>query len=188
MLFTYEKDNIPDSVIQKIEPYINSDKFQPAAIFQVSKACTSICQWVRAMYKFHFVNKSVAPKREAQAQAQEELAVNQKKLATAKAKLKEVEEKLATLQAKYEDSVQKKADLEIKVKECEEKVIRAGKLVSGLGDEKIRWAENVKNLDYLISNVIGDVLCSSGFIAYLGPFTVSRLISLKLNIFYNQIN
>ena len=125
------------------------------------------------MYKFHFVNKSVAPKREAQAMAQEELAVSQKKLANAKAKLKEVEEKLATLQAKYDDSVRKKADLEVKVKECEEKVIRAGKLVSGLGDEKVRWAENVKNLDYLIFNVIGDVLAASGFIAYLGPFTVS---------------
>jgi dynein heavy chain len=174
MLFTYEKDNIPDTVIQKIEPYILNDKFQPAAIQQVSKACTSICSWVRAMYKFHFVNKSVAPKREAQAMAQEELAVSQKKLANAKAKLKEVEEKLATLQAKYDDSVRKKADLEVKVKECEEKVIRAGKLVSGLGDEKVRWAENVKNLDYLIFNVIGDVLAASGFIAYLGPFTVSH--------------
>ena len=44
--------------------------------------------------------------------------------------------------------------------------------MAGLGDEKIRWAENVKSLDYLISNVIGDVLAASGFIAYLGPFTV----------------
>ncbi len=35
MLLTYEKDNIPDAVIQKIEPYINNEKFQPAAIFQV---------------------------------------------------------------------------------------------------------------------------------------------------------
>lgn len=31
--------------------------------FQVSKACTSICQWVRAMHKYHFVAKAVAPKR-----------------------------------------------------------------------------------------------------------------------------
>lgn len=35
-LFTYDKENIPDTVIQKIEPYINNDKFQPAAIAQVS--------------------------------------------------------------------------------------------------------------------------------------------------------
>ncbi|CAF0758924.1 unnamed protein product [Brachionus calyciflorus] len=170
-LFTYDKENIPESVIQKIEPYINNDKFLPAAIAQVSKACTSICSWVRAMYKYYFVNKSVEPKREAQRIALEELAENQKNLANAKARLKEVEEKLATLQAKYDDSVRKKAELEVKVKECEEKVIRAGKLVNGLGEEKIRWAENVKQLEYLISNVIGDVLAASGFIAYLGPFT-----------------
>jgi dynein heavy chain len=127
-LFTYDKENIPDSVVQKIEPYINNDKFQPAAIAQVSKACTSICLWVRAMYKFYFVNKSVAPKREAQRVALEELSVTQRTLANAKAKLKEVEEKLATLQAKYDDSLRKKGELEVKVKECEEKVIRAGKV------------------------------------------------------------
>lgn len=125
------------------------------------------------MYKYHFVNQSVAPRREAQRVALEELSMTQRALANAKGKLKEVEEKLATLQAKYDDSVRKKADLEVKVKECEEKVIRAGKLVTGLGDEKVRWAENVKQLEGAISNVIGDVLVASGFIAYLGPFTVS---------------
>jgi len=35
MLFTYDKENIPEAVIQKIEPYINNDKFTPAAIAQV---------------------------------------------------------------------------------------------------------------------------------------------------------
>jgi dynein heavy chain len=41
-----------------------------------------------------------------------------------------------------------------------------------LGDEKIRWGENVTSLDIAIANVIGDVLAASGFVAYLGPFTV----------------
>ncbi len=170
-LFLYDKDNIPESVIQKIEPYINSEAFQPSAIAKVSKACTSICQWSRAMYKYHFVNKAVAPKKEAQRIALEELAQNQRNLANAKAKLKEVEERIEALQAKYEDSVRKKADLETKVKECEQRLTRAGKLVSGLGDEKIRWAENVTYLDNSIANVIGDMLAASGFVAYLGPFT-----------------
>ena len=76
-LVAYDKDNLPDSVIQKIEPYINSEAFTPAAISKVSKACTSICQWVRAMHKFHFVNRSVAPKREAQRGALEELEETQ---------------------------------------------------------------------------------------------------------------
>jgi hypothetical protein len=62
--------------------------------------------------------------------------------------------------------------------------------VSGLGDEKIRWAENVRSLEYLISNVIGDVLAASGFIAYLGPFTViiskSKTLIDFLDKLYNR--
>lgn len=57
------QDNIADVVIKSIQPYIDSDEFQPAAIAKVSKACTSICQWVRAMHKYHFVAKAVEPKR-----------------------------------------------------------------------------------------------------------------------------
>ncbi|KAM9009556.1 dynein axonemal heavy chain 1-like isoform 1-T1 [Ara ararauna] len=62
-LFEYDKDNIPDSVIKAIQPYIDNQAFQPAATAKVSKAYTSICQWVQAMHKYHFVAKVVEPKR-----------------------------------------------------------------------------------------------------------------------------
>lgn len=48
-------------------------------------------------------------------------------------------------------------------------------LIGGLADEKVRWKETVQHLDYMINNVAGDVLLSAAFIAYLGPFTVSRV-------------
>lgn len=57
------QDNIGEAVIKAIQPYIDNEEFQPAAIAKVSKACTSICQWVRAMHKYHFVAKAVEPKR-----------------------------------------------------------------------------------------------------------------------------
>lgn len=50
-------------MITKIQPYIDNEDFTPAAISRVSKACTSICQWVRAMHKYNQVTKVVAPKR-----------------------------------------------------------------------------------------------------------------------------
>ena len=62
-LYKYDRDNIPDAVITKIQPYIDNPDFSPDAISKVSKACTSICQWVRAMHKYHFVARAVAPKR-----------------------------------------------------------------------------------------------------------------------------
>ncbi|XP_078663939.1 dynein axonemal heavy chain 1-like [Branchiostoma floridae x Branchiostoma belcheri] len=170
-LFKYDKDNIPDSNIKLIQPYIDNEEFQPAAIAKVSKACTSICQWVRAMHKYHFVAKSVAPKRAALAGAQEDLARTQAILEKAKAQLAEVEEGIATLQAKYEECVAKKEELEQKCDECEQRLIRADKLIGGLADEKIRWAESVKYLEKMVDNAIGDVLAASGAVAYLGVFT-----------------
>lgn len=42
-----------------------------------------------------------------------------------------------------------------------------------MADEKVRWQDTVENLDDKIDNVTGDVLIAAGFVAYLGPFTVS---------------
>uniref|UniRef100_A0A8C3HTZ9 Dynein axonemal heavy chain 1 n=1 Tax=Chrysemys picta bellii TaxID=8478 RepID=A0A8C3HTZ9_CHRPI len=170
-LFKFDKDNIADSVIKAIQPYIDNEEFQPAAIAKVSKACTSICQWVRAMHKYHFVAKGVEPKRQALREAEEDLQVTQKILDEAKDRLREVEDGIATLQAKYRSCIAKKEELELKCELCEQRLGRADKLINGLADEKVRWQDTVQNLDYMINNIAGDVLISAGFVAYLGPFT-----------------
>jgi dynein heavy chain, axonemal len=68
---------------------------------------------------------------------------------------------------------QKKKELEDNINQCEQKLIRAEKLIGGLGGEKDRWTENAKILGETYFKITGDVLISSGVVAYLGPFTVS---------------
>ncbi|GAA6221830.1 dynein heavy chain 1, axonemal-like [Lates japonicus] len=170
-LFKYDKDNIPDNVISLVQPYIDNEEFQPASIAKVSKACTSICQWVRAMHVYHFVAKAVEPKRQALQEAQEDLAATQRILDDAKEKLAAVEGGIATLQAKYQACLAKKDELDHKYQLCETRLVRADKLIGGLADEKVRWKETVQHLDYMVNNVAGDVLLSAGYVAYLGPFT-----------------
>ncbi|KAI7795154.1 dynein axonemal heavy chain 1 [Triplophysa rosa] len=170
-LFKYDKDNIPDSVIKQVQPYIDNPEFQPASIAKVSKACTSICQWVRAMQVYHFVARAVEPKRQALQEAQEDLEVTQSILDDAKQKLAAVEEGIATLQAKYHECLAKRDDLDAKCQLCENRLIRADKLIGGLADEKVRWKETVQQLEYMVNNVAGDVLLAAGYVAYLGPFT-----------------
>merc|ERR1719420_1317036 len=91
MLFNFDKDNIPEKVIQQITPYIDREDFDPAAIKKASVACEAICMWCRAMYKYHFVAKAVEPKRQALAAAEADLAVTMEKLNAARAELKSVE-------------------------------------------------------------------------------------------------
>ena len=46
-------------------------------------------------------------------------------------------------------------------------------LINSLADEKVRWQDTIENLDYKINSITGDMLVAAGFVAYLGPFTVS---------------
>ena len=48
---------------------------------------------------------------------------------------------------------------------------RAVTLIDNLGGEKGRWGELAKELKLFYNTLTGDVLVSSGMIAYLGAFT-----------------
>lgn len=87
-----------------------------------------MCLWVRAMYKYHFINKAVEPKREALKIAQAELESTQAALASAKRKLKDTEMGLIAMQRKHTECVKKKEDLEVNMKECEARLIRADRV------------------------------------------------------------
>ena len=170
-LLTYDKENISDAVIKKIEPYISDEGFTPEAISKASKACTSICMWVRAMYTYNQVAKQVEPKRRALAEAQATLDKTMAELKEAQAKLKRVEDKIASLESQLQAAVQKKADLARQVEDCTLKLTRAEKLIGGLGGEKTRWIATVEELKVSVVNVLGDIMISSGTVAYSGAFT-----------------
>jgi dynein heavy chain len=170
-LLNFDKDNIPESVIKKVEPYIQMEEFTPEAVSKVSKACTSICMWTRAMYVYHNVALQVAPKRAALKQAQDELAATMSSLAEAQAKLKAVEEKIELLTRQFEEATAKKEALAKQVMDCTIKLQRADKLIGGLGGERVRWQATVDQMAQDIINVVGDVVVAAGSIAYSGPFT-----------------
>eukprot|EP00501_MAST-03F_sp_TOSAG23-6_P002127 GSMAST32.ASY1.ANO1.2223.1 assembled CDS len=74
---------------------------------------------------------------------------------------------LKTLQDNFEAANKKKSQLEADVKLCAEKLERAKELITGLGGEKARWQGFANDLTIRLTNLTGDVLISSGVIAYL---------------------
>lgn len=57
-------------------------------------------------------------------------------------------------------------------------------LLGGLDVEKTRWTEIANALRISLDNVIGDVVLSSGFIAYLGCFPTTVSFQMNKNIFF----
>ena len=170
-LMTFDKDNIPDRIIKAIAVYMDDPSFTPVAIERSSKACTAICMWARAMYKYHYVALGVAPKRARLKEAEDELSIVMKQLDKAKLSLQRVNDRITSLEKAYNEAVDNKNNLIQKESTCKIQLLNADKLIGGLGGEEIRWKETVITLNEATNNILGDVIISAGTISYLGPFT-----------------
>ncbi|XP_062847578.1 dynein axonemal heavy chain 3 [Trichomycterus rosablanca] len=179
-LKAFDKDNIPAANIKKIrEKFIENPEFQPSLIKSVSSACEGLCKWVRAMEVYERVAKVVAPKKERLREAEEELAAQMQTLSVKRAELKAVEDRLSALNDTFAAMMQKKKDLENNIEQCSQKLIRAEKLIGGLGGEKDRWTEAARLLGIRYTNLTGDVLLSSATVSYLGAFTVDYRVECQ---------
>ncbi|XP_043503405.1 dynein axonemal heavy chain 12-like [Polistes fuscatus] len=170
----YDKDNIPTHIMDEIKKTYMTDKnFEPRIIAKASSAAEGLCKWVRAMVLYDEVIKEVAPKKAKLAAAQTEYEKIMAFLNERRQMLADLTEKLAYLNERLQTTLTKKLEMENEVTNCRNKLVRAEKLIDGLGGEKDRWLAAAANLKTSYDTLPGDILISCGVIAYLGPFTAS---------------
>jgi dynein heavy chain len=173
-LKAYDKDNINPAIMKVIRAkYIDNPEFVPEQIRSASSAAEGLCKWVRALEVYDRVAKVVAPKKIALAEAEAELAETMKSLNEKRAVLQEVEARMQKLENNFNDMTAKKIALENQVKSVSEQLVRAEQLIGSLGDEQERWTQVSIDLEKQYDALVGDVLVSSGVVAYLGAFTKS---------------
>lgn len=192
-LYEYEKDGVSEGMMKKLKVYIDNPNFQPKKIEKVSKACKSICMWVRAIDVYAKVFKTVEPKRNRYLTAQSELDQVMETLKKKQDQLNEVEKKIQGLQQKFDNSTKEKQDLEDNMELTAARLRRAGRLTTALASEQIRWGETVLKFDEELKNLVGDVFVAAACIAYFGAFTsdyrnvlveewVNRCIALEIPV------
>ncbi|XP_008252409.2 dynein axonemal heavy chain 6 [Oryctolagus cuniculus] len=170
-LLEYDKENIKPQILAKLQKYINNPDFVPEKVEKVSKACKSMCMWVRAMDLYSRVVKEVEPKRQKLRAAQAELDVTMATLREKQALLKQVEDQIQALQDEYDKSVNEKESLAKNMSLTKARLVRAAKLTAALGDEQVRWEESIQKFQEEISNIIGNVFIAAACVAYYGAFT-----------------
>ncbi|XP_032591888.1 dynein axonemal heavy chain 7 [Drosophila grimshawi] len=172
-LLNFDKDNIPPEVMKKLQQRIlTNEAFDPDKIKTASTACEGLCRWVIALSKYDVVAKVVAPKKIALAAAEADYNAAMKLLNEKLAQLARVEANLAAIQKILDEQLRQYGVLLAEHEACTKKLQRAQELISGLGGERTRWSETAKMLQASFKSVTGDVLISSGVVAYLGPFTI----------------
>jgi len=145
-LLQFDRDAIPASVIEEIEPYYQNASFVPHVIAKSSSACEGLCKWVRGMRDYDKVAKEVEPMQKALAAAQAKAKAAADDLAIKMTQLKKVQDELATLQAQLDAEMKKKKELEDQFADCNSRLARAQELLAGLGGEAERWKEAATRL------------------------------------------
>ncbi|KAK0159284.1 hypothetical protein PV328_010180 [Microctonus aethiopoides] len=170
-LKNFDKSKITEEIINKLKIYIENPAFHPDKIINVFKASHSLCLWIHAMYNYYFVNLKVAPKMAALKVAESELLNTEIQLQLAINKLHKVENGIRELEQLLSSEENNKQRLEEDKQLCEERLLRAVRLIDGLAEEQIRWKISVAEIETAHYRSVGDILLSSGAIAYLTPFT-----------------
>lgn len=172
-LITYDKDNIPPRIMDKLQKTILTDEnFDPDKVKTASTAAEGLCKWTIAISKYDKVAKVVAPKKIALAAAEAAYQTAMDALEVKRGLLREAREKVAALELVLEGEKNKFQLLTDDANLCALKLQRAEELIGGLGGERSRWESTAKALGDRYFVLTGDVLISSGVVAYLGAFTL----------------
>ena len=107
-LVSYEKENIPQSVLVALEPYLKDKDFDPDFVKSKSAAAAGLCSWVINIIKFYEVYCDVEPKRQALEDANKQLAETQTKRKVIITQVDKLEETLNDLTKQYKEAIEAK--------------------------------------------------------------------------------
>ena len=167
----YNKQKITETLIGKIQVYMDNPDFTPQKAREQSLACMALCAWVHAMYKWYFINKEVMPLRAQLSKAESDLEAITTTLNITRSNLKKVEEDVMNCEYEFSKAVQSQQELENELNNTEVKIDRAGRLIDGLMSEKGRWENLSKQYADNLVNIVGDSILASACITYFGPLT-----------------
>ena len=70
-LLEYDKDHIPEKVMNQIrQNFLSDPDFKPQRVEKASFAAKGLCMWIRALDQYDRVAKIIAPKRQRAQEAE----------------------------------------------------------------------------------------------------------------------
>lgn len=142
-MIKFDKDNIPERIILKVKPLMDSENMSEKKVQNASGALVAVRIWVEAMINYYETLKIVNPKKAIAAEMGGKLAGVQANLNDKRKKVKDINDKLDSLQKQMDELIRQEKALSSEIEDCAKKLIRAEKMITGLEGEKVRWAQTV---------------------------------------------
>ncbi|KAM6900105.1 dynein axonemal heavy chain 5 [Xenentodon cancila] len=186
MLLNFDKDSITEEMVELVAPYLEMEDYNFESAKKICGNVAGLCSWTLAMVDFYKINKEVLPLKANLTMQEKRLADAQAELGKAQQQLDAKQQELDAVQALYNAAMKEKQDLQDDAQACRRKMANATALIDGLGGEKVRWTESSTVFQTQIQNLVGDVLLSTGFLSYSGPFN-QEYRSLLLQLWIKEM-
>ena len=170
---TYNKDEVKPELVEKMTPMLSTVAFSDATLKNAGKAALGIGSWLKAIIEYDNAMKIVKPK-------QAELKKAKEASAAANAVKEEAEARLAAKEAELKACVDKLDEVQREEKRLRDthddmkaKKELAEMLIGSLKGERESWEKSLVKCKADKLTLEGDILVSSGIMAYLGVFIKS---------------
>ena len=164
------KDSINDETVELMLPYLDMEDYTLENAKKVCGDVAGLLSWTRAMAVFFSINKEVLPLKANLAIQQVKFEAAMKDLNEAQKVLDEKQAELDKVQALYDNAMNEKQTLIDDANSCRNRMTNANALIEGLSGERVRWTEASTAYRNQIQALVGDIVLSSAFMSYCGPF------------------
>ncbi|RHY17432.1 hypothetical protein DYB36_009779, partial [Aphanomyces astaci] len=170
----FDKDNIQDSVMRKLDKFIKHPKFNEDEMKRASIASTSLCRWVLAMVRYHTVMTYVRPKQAKLETAHGHVCA----VRAATDAWKVCETKTKALHAAWTESEQKKGHMQTELLHVRERTTSVDRISIVFENLKPLLRKQLHDLKCADDTLIGDCLVLAATAAYLKTVVPSQRVPL----------
>ena len=94
----YDRSRLNGEMFEQLSHIIQRKEFSPQAVKSVSRACESLCRWVRAVYQYACVQRHMAPQEVKKIQLDLRIAESRSRLSVARLQEEETREHIDDLE------------------------------------------------------------------------------------------
>ena len=153
--------------------YLPDANFQYEVVYNASKACGPLVQWVASTINFSRIKNSVAPLEEEMQGLRAKQTVMERKQEELGRMQEELQRRIDGYKVEYSALIGEVERIKAEMGAVQVKVNRSMSLLANLSSERQRWQQDSDSFQTQLSTVVGDCLLSAAFLSYCGYFNQS---------------
>ncbi|KAF0705317.1 Aste57867_7072 [Aphanomyces stellatus] len=170
-MLNYDKDNIPDAILSKLDPYLSNEMFNKAEVEKQSIAASTMVVWIIAINSYSRMRKLVKPKLDILEGAQAKLRSLVADFSECKKRLDDADKVSSDIEETIQARIEDKKQLEVDCHALNLFLTQGIEMLKLLATEQEFMSTHVASMLEYEATLVGEAVVSAAVKTYAGVFT-----------------